>query len=78
MSNKWKDWKSKNPEREAKVWDVINPYIENVSDEVYNKRMDICKSCEFLFKPTSQCKKCGCLMHLKSKLPNATCPIGKW
>jgi uncharacterized paraquat-inducible protein A len=78
MSNKWKDWKSKNPEREAKVWDVINPYIENVSDEVYNKRMDICKSCEFFFKPTSQCKKCGCLMHLKSKLPHATCPIGKW
>jgi hypothetical protein len=76
--SKWNQWKEKNPDREAKVWDVVNPYIENVSDEVYNKRMDICKSCEFLFKPTSQCKKCGCLMHLKSKLPHATCPIGKW
>jgi hypothetical protein len=78
MSSKWKDWKSKNPEREAKIWDVINPNIENVSEEIYKKRMEICKSCEFLFKPTTQCKKCGCLMNLKTKLPHATCPVGKW
>jgi hypothetical protein len=31
-----------------------------------------------LIKLTSQCKKCGCFMEAKTKLPNAECPIGKW
>lgn len=76
--SKWKDWKSKNPDKEARPWDVLNPAIEKVDDKTYDKRMNICKSCEHFFKPTSQCKKCGCLMNLKAKLPHATCPIGEW
>jgi hypothetical protein len=40
--------------------------------------MSICNSCEHLIKFTKQCKKCGCLMHLKTKLAKASCPVGKW
>lgn len=48
--------------------------------EVSDKRMEICESCEhinvvFLIKT---CKLCGCLMNVKTTMPNATCPIGKW
>lgn len=46
--------------------------------EIKNSRMDICKSCDRLFKPTRQCKECGCFMALKTWLKNATCPLDKW
>lgn len=64
--------------RQAKPWDILNSDIGRVSDEVASERMEICKSCPFLFKISKQCRKCGCLMDLKTKLPNAECPIGKW
>lgn len=43
-------------------------------------RLDICRQCEFLFKPTMTCKKCGCFMRIKTLLPEGTvhCPEGKW
>lgn len=42
------------------------------------KRHNICKSCDKYRKALDQCKVCGCIMTLKTKLDNATCPIGKW
>tara|TARA_R100000008_G_C3490541_1_gene118490 strand:- start:105 stop:326 length:222 start_codon:yes stop_codon:yes gene_type:complete len=48
-----------------------------VSDDP-SSRWAECQSCEYLFKPTGTCKKCGCFMKLKTKLKNAKCPIGKW
>ena len=49
-----------------------------VSDEIQKERFDICQSCPVLIKATSQCKKCGCFMKLKTTLKMAACPIGKW
>ena len=49
-----------------------------VSKEKFKERFSICKGCEFLFKPTNNCKKCGCFMHLKARLANQKCPIDKW
>lgn len=63
---------------DSRPWDMLNPNVERVSDDVKELRFSICKSCEFLVKPTNQCKKCGCLMHLKTQLAHAECPIGKW
>ncbi len=63
---------------DAKPWDFFNPNTEYVTDEEAGKRMGICKSCPLLFKPTNQCKQCGCFMNLKTKMSHATCPIGKW
>jgi Family of unknown function (DUF6171) len=72
----WEKWKENLGE--TRPWDLLDPSVELVTDEQASNRFDICKACPELIKLTSQCKKCGCLMHLKTKLEKATCPIGKW
>ena len=62
----------------SRPWDLINPNINNVPEEQQKARMSICNSCPELIKLSKQCKKCGCIMTLKTKLSNASCPIGKW
>lgn len=72
--NAWEEYKAKN---NVTPIDLLNKnnYIEKVESD---KRMQTCLGCEHLIKLTHQCKKCGCLMNLKTKLKDATCPIGKW
>jgi hypothetical protein len=65
-------------ERSARPWDLYNKKIGRVTATTAEERLEICKGCEFFIKTTGQCKKCGCLMQAKTKLPNAECPIGKW
>jgi hypothetical protein len=61
----------------AKPWDLlINP--DFTSQEIRNERLNICKGCDHLFKPTRTCKKCGCFMAAKTWLRKAYCPIGLW
>lgn len=50
----------------------------------HEARFEICKTCDNL-KPLiehgnilQQCKICSCIMVFKTKIPSATCPIGKW
>jgi hypothetical protein len=62
----------------AKPWDILNPNIEHVPEEIYNNRMDICNKCEHLIELTKTCKKCGCFMSIKNMLPHAYCPINKF
>lgn len=63
---------------ESRPWDLVNPKTEWASEELTEERYSMCKSCPELIKLTKQCKKCGCLMHLKTKIQAATCPLGKW
>jgi hypothetical protein len=49
-----------------------------LSENDRNSRLDICNSCEFLFKPTNTCMKCGCFMQAKTYIPGAKCPLDKW
>ena len=61
----------------VKPWDLL--FKRNYTTlEIAQERLDICKSCEYLFKKTNTCKKCGCFMEAKTKLKKAECPIGKW
>jgi len=46
--------------------------------DIIDKRWSECEKCEFLLKPTNNCKKCGCFMNVKTKVATASCPIGKW
>jgi len=48
--------------------------------EVYKERLEICKSCEFYFKPTGTCLKCGCFMRIKAKISVMSCAANpkKW
>ena len=80
--NAWQEWKLKNAQRQAEgissPVDFINPQTAYCSDDIAEDRMAICLDCEYLLSLTKQCRKCGCFMHLKTKLAHAECPIGKW
>ena len=81
MSKKtrWELWKEKNGGDPARPWDFLNPKIGRVDQETYSYRYeDKCLKCPFLIQATKTCKKCGCFMTEKAKLPHAVCPIGKW
>jgi hypothetical protein len=49
-----------------------------LTEEERNVRYDTCLSCEHFISLTTQCKKCGCVMKVKTYLPGSECPIGKW
>jgi hypothetical protein len=63
---------------ETRPWDLVNPNTEWADEEKAKERFSICQACPELIKLTSQCKKCGCFMSMKTKLEKAVCPIGKW
>lgn len=69
---------SEQKDRPARPWDLFNKNIGRVENEISLQRLDICKSCDKFIKATTQCKECGCIMKLKTKLPNASCPLHKW
>ncbi|WP_211746656.1 DUF6171 family protein [Paenibacillus sp. Marseille-Q4541] len=41
--------------------------------ELYKERLAICRTCDG-FKYGTTCKYCGCLIPLKAKVADATCP----
>ena len=51
---------------------------ENKEIRIAVDRMKICLQCEHFFKATKQCKKCGCFMPIKVRLPGLHCPVDKW
>lgn len=51
---------------------------DKVDSETQKKRFDICLACDKIFMPTHTCKVCKCFMRIKTWMPNAKCPIGKW
>lgn len=48
----------------------------SVTDEQANKRLEICKSCEYYVG--ERCTQCGCYMSVKTHIRAANCPVGKW
>jgi len=63
---------------ETRPWDLLDPSVERVTENVAEERYSICLGCPELLKLTKQCKKCGCFMSVKTRLKNASCPVGKW
>lgn len=43
-----------------------------------NKRLSICKKCEFFNNLSQRCSKCGCFLAVKTYLKAERCPVGKW
>ena len=64
--------------KDVRPWDLINPNQPKSTDEIVKSRLEICKACEYFRPKTETCRKCGCFMKLKVKLPAAVCPLGKW
>lgn len=42
------------------------------------ERALICRDCDRLLRATWSCKECGCFMKIKTRVPSAECPLGKW
>jgi hypothetical protein len=74
--SKWEEWKSSLGE--TKPWHLLDPNQYVQDENISIQRLSICHGCPEFIKTTNQCKKCGCIMSLKSKLEKATCPLGKW
>lgn len=72
----WSEYKKK--VGATRPWDILNPDAPRATDDIAAKRLEICLGCEKLIQVTKQCKECGCFMSMKTKLENATCPLGKW
>ena len=53
--------------------------MKNVSQEEMDRRIDICKGCEFFTDgDRPKCSKCGCHLNIKARWESAHCPIDKW
>lgn len=63
-------------DRPARPWDLFSKRLGKVETEVAAERMSICESCPML--KLGICQECHCIMALKTKLPNASCPLHKW
>ena len=63
---------------DTRPWDVLNPNTNWVKKDIHTSRLELCKACSEFISLTTQCKKCGCVMSIKTKLEAAKCPIGKW
>lgn len=55
--------------------------------ETSNKRIAICKQCEFhsanrknykTIRPDAHCTHCGCTLSAKTKCLSCSCPLNKW
>lgn len=46
--------------------------------ELATIRLRECEQCVHFKKFIRQCELCGCWLDLKTKLLEASCPIGKW
>ena len=66
------------------AWDVMKESLSNdstsllVSDQIYNERLEICKSCDWYDPNQNRCKECGCYMLVKARLAGSHCPLDKW
>jgi hypothetical protein len=69
---------TENNQKPVRPWDLFNKNKERVTEDLKEKRMEICRNCEFFISITQQCKKCGCIMPAKTVLADAFCPVHKW
>jgi hypothetical protein len=60
------------------IKDTLTGNAEYVSPEIKQERLNICYKCEEYKKLTHQCGMCGCMMDMKSKYAQSSCPKGKW
>lgn len=75
MKTPWQEYKERLGE--ARPWHVLDKN-NNVEESVAEARYAICLECPELIGLTKQCKQCGCVMPMKTKVRVATCPLGKW
>lgn len=62
------------------TWDSAKGFANGGSlfatEETYQKRIEICRSCDQYID--KRCLQCGCFMEQKTKVQATTCPLKKW
>lgn len=48
------------------------------SQESYQRRLDACLACDQLIFLGTTCGVCNCIVRLKAKFAELTCPLHKW
>lgn len=50
------------------------------SKDLTMQRLSVCSTCDSKVVTLNfiRCSECGCVLKLKAKLVDATCPLGKW
>jgi hypothetical protein len=56
---------------------VLGHQIVSSKEEI-DRRLSICRACEFFQPSGMRCLKCGCFLNLKTRLETEHCPIAKW
>ena len=51
------------------------PLDQKADSSLYEKRLNVCKSCDYLISGT--CLKCGCYVELRAAFQSARCPQSK-
>jgi hypothetical protein len=77
MKTPWDIYKEKVANGEVTPVDLLKKENYTTSD-ISDARYEICKVCDRFNHITTQCKECGCVMKLKTKLEHATCPLNLW
>lgn len=57
---------------------VLKGETIRVTTDEAQRRLDICKSCQFFRESDERCSKCGCFLSKKTYLKAEKCPVGKW
>jgi len=74
--------KNKLAEKAKQAKEATGDYLENinlkVADDIREKRLNICKSCDEFHKSTEFCRVCGCYMPAKTWIASQSCPLKKW
>lgn len=65
-------------EYEAKIKRILDlmDKSEKASDEVYEKRLNLCTTCSYL--RDGFCGACGCYVELRAAKKSSDCPYEKW
>lgn len=63
------------------IKNLINEIIKGqqfdiADDSLYQKRLTECSTCKYLEYGTT-CTQCGCIVQIKAKLADSTCPYPK-
>lgn len=64
----------------SQVKEQTHQFVESAhaNQTIVTDRINTCNTCEYLFTPTRNCKKCGCFVDIKARFINSECPLGKW
>lgn len=63
---------------EGASFKIVEDYIKNLDDELkvspkeYERRLNFCKTCDFLI--SGMCLKCGCYAEVRAILKGKDCP----